>query len=193
MTAEPTNNASGTGPDATQPSLQPPRRRLKVPARLMSAAIIVAVLAVGAASGVGANRYIQKSRPQAVLLLQPAPIAKMTDAGPVAVKGQVAEVFGNKFIMQDDSGRMLVDTGPRGEGGKLVAKGETITIQGSFDKGFIHAHVMTRADGTSEAFGPPKHPRHERGFGDRPGPHADRGPGSDRDPGRELAPARPQL
>jgi hypothetical protein len=193
MTTEPTNNASGIGPDATKPSLQPPRRRLKVSPRLISVGIVIAVLAVGAAGGVGANRYIQKSRPQAVLLLQPAPIAKMTDAGPVAVKGQVAEVFGNKLILQDDSGRMLVDTGPRGEGGKLVAKGETITVQGYFDKGFIHANVMTRADGTSEAFGPPKHPHHERGSGDRPGPRAERGPGSDREPGRELAPPRPQL
>jgi hypothetical protein len=106
-------------------------------------------------------------------------------------KGQVAEVFGNKFIVQDDSGRTLVDTGPRGEGGKLVAKGETVTVQGHFDNGFIQANVMTRADGTSEAFGPPKHPHHERGPDDRPGPHADRGPGSDRGPGGELPPPRP--
>ena len=35
--------------------------------------------------------------------------------------GQVAEVFGNKFIIQDDSGRTLVDTGPRGEGGFYAA------------------------------------------------------------------------
>jgi uncharacterized protein YdeI (BOF family) len=115
----------------------------------MGAGAIIAVLAVGAAGGVGANRYIQKSRPHSVLLLQRAPISQMTDARPVAVKGQVAEVFGNKFIIQDDSGRTLVDTGPHGEGGKPVAKGETITVQGHFDKGFIHANVMTRADGTT--------------------------------------------
>jgi len=137
----------------------------------MSASIVIALLAVGAAGGAGANRYIQKSRPQSVLLLQPAPIAQMIP-GPVAVKGKVAEVFGNKFIIQDDSGRTLADTGPRGEGGKLVAKGETITVQGHFENGFIHANVMTRADGTNEALGPPKH-RPEHGPGDRPGPRAD--------------------
>jgi uncharacterized protein YdeI (BOF family) len=158
----------------------------------MSAGIVVAVLALGVAGGAGATRYIQKSRPQSVLLLQPAPIAQMTDRSPVAVKGQVAEVFGNKFIVQDDSGRTLVDTGPRGEGGKLVAKGETITVQGQFENGFIRANVMTRADGTSEAFGPPHHPHHERGPGDRPGPQADRGPGSDRGPGGEFPPTRPE-
>ena len=146
MTSETTNNASGPGP-----GLPPPPRRFKVSPRLMTAGVVIAALAVGAVGGAGANRYIQKHRPQAVLLLQPGPIAQLKDRTPVAVKGQVAEVFGNKFIVQDDSGRALIDTGPRGEGGKLVAKGETVTVQGHFDNGFIHAQVLTRADGTSEA------------------------------------------
>ena len=176
MTSETTSNASGAGPDPTRPGLPPPPRRFRVSPRLMNAGVLIAVLAVGAAGGAGANRYIQKSRPQSVLLLQPAPIAQITDRSPVAVKGQVAEIFGNKFIIQDDSGRTLVETGPRGEGGKLVAKGETITVQGQFENGFIHATVMTRADGTSEAFGPPKHS------------HPEHGPGSDRGPGHEPPP-----
>ena len=129
----------------------------------------IAVLAVGAVGGAAASRYVHRHQPQAVLLLQPAPIAQLKSDAPVAIKGQVAEVFGNKFIVQDDSGRALIDTGPRGDGGKLVTKGEAITVQGRFDRGFIHAQVMTRADGTTEAFGPPHGP------GDRPGPHGDRG------------------
>jgi hypothetical protein len=179
MPDEPTNNTSpGSGPDATRPGRPRPPRRHAAARRLITAGIVVAVLAVGAAGGAGAYRVIQKHRPQSVLLLLPSPIAQMTDATPVAVKGQVSEIFGNKFIVQDDSGRTLVDTGPRGEGEKLVEKGETITIQGRFDNGVIHAEVMTRADGTSEAFGPPKHPRP----GDRPGRRADRGAGPDRGP-----------
>jgi hypothetical protein len=176
MTSDTTNNASGTGYDATGPGFPPGPRRPKMSRRLINAGIVIAVLAAGAAGGAGVNRYIQKSHPQSVLLLQPAPIAQMTASGPVAVKGQVAEIFGNKIIVQDDSGRTLVDTGPRGEGGRLVAKGETITVQGNFENGFIHASVMTRADGTSEAFGPPKPPR------------PDHGPG----PGREAPPLRPE-
>jgi hypothetical protein len=66
-----------------------------------------------------------------------------------------------------------------------VAKGETITVQGHFENGFIHASVMTRADGTSEGFGPPGHAHPDRD------PGFDRGPGSDRGPGREPPPPRP--
>jgi hypothetical protein len=179
MPDEKANNASpGTGPDATQPGGPPPSRRLAFPRRLITGGIVIIVLALGAAGGAGAYRYIEKHHPNSVLLLQPAPIAQMTNASPVAVKGRVAEIFGDKFILQDDSGRALVETGPRGESGNLVKLGETITVQGRFDNGFIHAEVMTRADGTSEAFGPPHHPPP----GDRPGPRADRGPGREPPP-----------
>ena len=163
MTSETTNPTPSTGPDA------PPR--CTASRRLRNAGIVIVALAVGAAGGAGAYHSLRKHHPHAVLLLQPAPIAQMADSNPVAVKGQVTEIFGNKFIIQDDSGHTLVDTGPRGEGGKPVAKGETITVQGRFDHGFIHAEVMTRADGTNEAFEPMKHPHHEHGPG-RDGPRS---------------------
>jgi uncharacterized protein YdeI (BOF family) len=164
MPDERTNNASPeTGPASARPGR--PRSHLLATRSLITAAVIIAILAVGAAGGAGAYRYIERQRPHSVLLFQPAPIALMADSGPVAVKGQVTEIFGNKFIIQDDSGRALVEMGPRGEDGRLVTKGETITIQGRFDNGFIHAEVMTRADGSSEAFGPPRPPRPERGPG----------------------------
>ena len=176
MPDERTNNASPeTGPASARPGRPRSRPYLAVPRSLITAAVIIAVLATGAAGGAGAYRYVERQRPHSVLLLQPAPIAQMTNLGPVAVKGQVAEIFGNKFIIQDDSGRALVETGPRGEDGRLVTKGETISIQGRFDNGFIHAEVMTRADGSSEAFGPPHPPRPERGPG----------------PGRDLLPPPP--
>lgn len=59
----------------------------------------------------------------------------------------------------------LVDTGPRGEGATPVAKGDTVTVQGHFDRGVIHANVMTRADGTSEEFGPGGPPHRGHGHG----------------------------
>lgn len=178
-----TNDTANLNPGPEAPRLPPPRG--KVSPRMMTAGVVLAVLALGAAGGAGATRYVQRSRPQPVLLLQPAPIAQLQDRTPVAVKGQVAEVFGNKFIIQDDSGRTLIETGPCGKGGKLVAKGDTVTVQGHFDNGFVHANVLTRADGTSEAFGPPRPPHGPgRGPDDRPGP--DRGP--DVGPGPDAGP-----
>jgi hypothetical protein len=191
MTDEPNNNPSPTTGPADLPP--PPRHRLSP--RCMTSAAIIAILAVGAVGGAGASRFVHRHWPKAVMLLQPSPIAQLKDATPVAIKGQVAEVFGNKFIVQDDSGRALVDTGPRGESGKPVAKGEAVTVQGRFDRGLIHAQVMTRADGTNESFGPPHGPPHEprhggpgdgpgKGPGKGPGMRADRGPGPDHGPDR---------
>ncbi len=96
-------------------------------------------------------------------MLTPAPIASMHDRSEVAVKGQVAETFGNKFIVEDDSGRALVDAGRSGESGKLVAKSENVTVQGRFEHGFILAEVVSHADGRNDFFGPPALPPPPRG------------------------------
>ena len=58
------------------------------------------------------------------MLLQPAAIGDMREDTPVAVKGEVTDIFGNKFVIQDSSGRALVDTGPRGEDRRIVTKGK---------------------------------------------------------------------
>jgi len=109
-------------------------------------------------------------QPQAVMLLTPVAIGKLQAADVVAVKGSVAEIYGDKFILQDDSGRMLVDLGPRGDDASAVTKGEQISVQGRFDRGFIAAQVVSHADGRNQAFGPPAPPP-------RPDRDADRGPG----------------
>ncbi len=134
---------------------------------------LVLALAVGAAGGTAATRFVDHHRPQSVLMLQPTPIGKLA-AGPAAVTGQVAEVFGTRFVVQDPTGRTLVDLGPRGDGTRPMTAGETVTVQGRFDNGALHAAVMTRADGTSEAFGPPGPPPHHApprpGHGEPPAP-----------------------
>ncbi len=109
--------------------------------------------------------------PQAVMLLTPVAIDRMQADNVVAVKGSVAEIFGNKFILQDDSGRTLVELGPQGEGGGIVTKGEQVMVQGRFERGFIVAQVVSHADGRNQAFGPPPPPRPPRDAA------VDRGPG----------------
>lgn len=168
----------------TDPKPLPPRRRLSRSA--IGAGACIAILVAGAALGAGGTRLAERWRPQTVMLLQPAPIDQLRDATPVAVKGDVAEIFGNKFIVQDGSGRALVDTGPRGERTPAAAKGETLTVQGRFERGVIHAEIVTHADGRNEAFGPPHGPGGPKGpkAGPKGGPKEGPGARADRGPPR---------
>ena len=90
----------------------------------------------------------------------------------MAVKGKVAEIFGNKFILTDDSGRALIETGRQGEGGRLVAASETITVQGRFEHGFVHAMAIQHEDGRTDLIGPPAPPHGPMSWmGPEGGPH----------------------
>lgn len=166
--------------NTSEPKALPPQRRVRLPRSGVATGALAVVLIAGAALGAGGTRLAQNWQPRSVMLLQPAPIDKMAEQSPVAIKGDVAQVFGNKFVVQDGSGRALVDTGPRGEDRMLVAKGETVTVQGRFDRGVVHAEVLAHADGRNEAFGPPDHgprgPNGPKGPKDGPGARADRGP-----------------
>lgn len=93
--------------------------------------------------------------------MTPVAISAMPADSLVTVKGKVAEIFGNKFVIQDDSGRALVETGPEGEGGMLVTSNEIVTVQGRFDDGFLRGSYLVHEDGRTEALGPSgKPPRH---------------------------------
>ena len=175
------NPNSGTAEAGPRPPTWRNRVRPRRNALLVGAAIIL--LAAGAATGAGGIRLAQLWQPHSVMLLQPMPIDQIRDGTPVAIKGSVAEIFGNKFILQDGSGRALIDLGPRGENGNVVIKGEDITVQGRFDRGVIHAQVVVHADGRNEVFGPP----------DRGPPGPPKGPkGKDRDHARgKDEPRRP--
>ncbi len=120
----------------------------------LSSLVGVGMLAVGLVVGAGA--MVLATPRDAVTLLNPTPISQLKDADMVAVKRTVAEIYGNKFIVQDQSGRTLVETGRRGEGGGLVIKDETITVQGRFDDGFMKGDTLVHADGRAQSLKPPK-------------------------------------
>lgn len=140
---------------------------------------LVAAIAIGALGGAGATRLAHRFMPQSVMLLQPAAIGQMKPDTIVAAKGKVAELFGNKFILDDGSGRVLVDTGPQGERAPVADRDETVTVQGHFDRGQIHAQLLVRANGDTLAFGPPPPPH---------GPHGPRGPNGPREADRGPPP-----
>ncbi|MFC0239753.1 hypothetical protein [Rhodopseudomonas telluris] len=135
----------------------PPPRRLSRRHGLLGG-IALAVLAVGAAAGAGGVKLAQNWQTPSVMLLQPTAIDQMQPGQPVAVKGNVAEIYGNKFVLDDGRGRALIDLGPRGEDVNAVTRGETVTVQGVFDRGVVRAQIVAHADGRNEAFGPPGPP-----------------------------------
>jgi len=74
----------------------------------------------------------------------------------------------------------LVDTGREGDERQLVKVGEPVTVQGRFDRGFVHAAFLVGADNKALALGPLGGPPHGR-HGPHEGPGPDRGPDADRD------------
>ena len=175
---------SESQPIHDHPSPPPARRRSWRQGWLGGVAI--ALLCAGAAAGAGGLKLAQRWQPQSVMLLQPTPIGQLREGNPAAVKGNVAEIFGNKFILDDGSGRALVDLGPRGEDATAVTKGEAVTVQGMFDRGVVHARIVSHADGRNESFGPPPPP---------PPPRPPRGPRADAlpppPPGADVPPPPP--
>src|SRR6202046_2558223 len=144
-------------PSSSMPPPEPPTRFSPFRSGKRSPALF-ATLLVAFAIGGGVTAATLQARRPSLVMLTPAPITSMHAWSEVAVKGQVAEIFGNKFILQDDSGRALVDMGRPGESGQLVAKSENVTMQGRFEHGFIHAEVISHPDGRKDFVGPPGPP-----------------------------------
>lgn len=133
--------------------------RLSWTTRASLGAAAVALLVAGAAGGVASAALL---RPEAHVFqpgLVATPIAEAADANRwIALEGDVVEIFGNKFVIDDGVGRALVETGRAGEDQSLVMAGERVTVQGRFDHGFLHAGAIRRADGDVETLAPPPPP-----------------------------------
>jgi len=170
--------ASAAKPDAKLAAPKPRRRMFGV----LGTSVALGLLLVGAAGGALAMKF--RDHDSRMALLPPVAINAMADDSLVAVKGKVAEQFGNKFIITDATGRALVDAGPAGNGKALVAANEEVTVQGRFDDGFVRAGMIIHADGKVDELRPPR-PRgpHHGPFG--PGEH---GPGPQRGEGPAAGP-----
>jgi hypothetical protein len=131
-----------TSSPATAPTPKRSRRALVVGA-------IAAPLAFGA---IGLS--LAQNGASVMTPVAPTAISALKPSGSIAAKGDVAEIYGNKFVMQDGTGKALVETGRQGEGGTLVKAGEAVTVQGRFENGFLHALLITRADGSQVRVGP---------------------------------------
>lgn len=143
-----------------------PRRARRFRTVLGAAALLLA----GAGAGAGALSLTHHRGHAAFDTgLATTPITQLKDSDQVEVQGTVAEIFGNKFVVSDSGGRALVETGRAGEDGNLVKAGESVTVQGRFEHGFLHASALQRADGKIRELRPvPPPPPHDRPAPPRP-------------------------
>lgn len=105
-------------------------------------ALIVAALAVAPAAAAFAD----------------VPIAQVRPTDGISISGEVASVFGNKFVLRDQSGEILVDTGPRWFRERSFAEGERLTVVGELDEDEFEAQRITREDGTVLTIRPDRGP-----------------------------------
>ncbi|WP_420139702.1 hypothetical protein [Sphingomonas sp.] len=149
--------------------------------RLPVIAGTAAVLAVGSVAGAVVAREMGPSVEMAPLT--PVAIRSLPNSsGIVTVRGRVAEIFGNKLVVDDGSARALVDTGPQGDDRSLASVGAPITAQGQFDRGVLHASFLVDAAGKVTALGP---------IGGPPGPGGPLGPAPR--PGESAPPPPPGM
>lgn len=136
-----------------------------LPARsrgLVAGGVAAALLAVGIAGGAAGASFMRPEPATFEAGLAGTPITRLAAGERVALDGKVVEIFGNKFVVDDGTARALVETGPAGEGGDLVAIGEAVTVQGRFEHGFVHASALRHGDGAIEELAPLPPPPHGR-------------------------------
>jgi hypothetical protein len=122
----------------------------------------ICLLAVGAGAGAAGYGMLHHDRASFDPTMPTTPITELRDGRQAELAGKVVEIFGNKFVVEDSTGRALVETGRAGEGGRLVAANEAVTVQGRFENGFVHASALERADGRVEELRPLPPPPHGR-------------------------------
>lgn len=75
------------------------------------------------------------------------------------ISGRVINIMGNSFTLEDGTGQIVVNAGPRWWREVKVSVGEQLTISGEFEQGEFDAFSITRADGdvinVRSAEGPP--------------------------------------
>lgn len=132
--------------------------------------VAAGLLAIGAAGGAGAMSLARPTIEMAPTIATPISRLPAT-SGTVTVKGRVAEVYGDRFVIQDASGRTLIDAGREARSG--LTTGSPVLVQGRYDDGQLRARFLVDRTGTVQEVGaPPPPPPHGAGAPPPPGTHA---------------------
>jgi hypothetical protein len=162
---------------------KPNWRKLNLTSQGRMSIAAAALMVAGAAGGAGA---MSLTRPTVTMAPTVAtPIAKLaSSSGIVTVKGRVAEVYGDRMIVQDATGRTMVAGNRETTGG--LARGSAVLVQGRYDDGQLRAAYLVGPGGQVTEVGP----RPDLRPGPRPEGPAGPGPRGPR-PGGPGAPGGP--
>lgn len=75
------------------------------------------------------------------------PIRNLGNVYGITIRGTVRSVVGNEFILDDGTGQVIVDAGPRWFHQINLQPGETVTVVGKYDDYDFDAFRITRANG----------------------------------------------
>ncbi len=68
----------------------------------------------------------------------------------ITVSGEITSVVGNDFVLNDSTGEIIVDAGPRWWQEINLAPGEEVTVTGELGRGGeLDAYSITRGDGST--------------------------------------------
>jgi len=77
----------------------------------------------------------------------------------ISISGVIRSVVGNEFILDDGTGQIIVDAGPRWYHQLTFTPGERVTVVGEYDDDDFDAYTITRSNGVviqiRQADGPP--------------------------------------
>lgn len=80
-------------------------------------------------------------------LAQTVPIQSLRQQNGITISGTVGSVVGNNFTLDDGTGDIIVDAGPRWYQAITVTPGEQLTVVGEYSNDEFDAYRITRASG----------------------------------------------
>jgi len=136
------------------------------PHRLKLGAAAIVLLAIGGGAGSFASHAFRP--PITMAPVHATAIKALTEStGIVMVKGRVAERYGSQFILEDGTGKTLIDAGRAGEDASFAPKGSVVSVQGRFDGGALRPSFLVDPLGKVIALGHGGPRSHGRGHGPR--------------------------
>lgn len=75
------------------------------------------------------------------------PIRELQRTSGLTISGEIRSVVGNQFILDDGTGQVIVDAGPRWYHQLDFREGERVTVMGKYEGYDLDAFTITRENG----------------------------------------------